>query len=102
MIPSPAAIIAKVARPAPSTWGSWAIRIRIASAFTKPVITGRGDEAHVAREAEGPEDDLDDPRHEGGREEVREPVLPDQGHDHERHGAGGGGDHRGSPPPQRR
>ncbi len=41
MTAKPAATMAKVCQLAPTTWGIWARKIRIASELTKPLITER-------------------------------------------------------------
>jgi hypothetical protein len=48
---------------------------------------GAGHKAHVAREAQIAEDDLDDAREQRGGQQVRQAVLAHEGHHHQRHGA---------------
>ncbi|CAI7643250.1 unnamed protein product [Penicillium discolor] len=67
----------------------------------EPDHDAAGDEPHQLRDAEHPEDHLEDPGEDDRRDEVVEAVRRRDRSDHERHGTGRRGHHRGSPAEER-
>jgi hypothetical protein len=76
----------------PVSSGSWARKIRIASALTKPVITER-ETKRISAPSAAARDDLQHAGQHGGRQQVLQAVLLDQRDHQQRHRAGGRRDH---------
>ena len=70
------------------------MKIRMASALTKPTITQRGTNRISRATPSEAEHDLEDAGQEDRGDEVVQAVVADQRGDDQRDGAGGGGDHR--------